>query len=350
MDGDPGTSTLSSIIMWNIEYADRLSADSMSFLHEPGALSVQITARHKEFGPEEPVTGSDMTVRVGSLRKLHSLARKPFRMGRRLKRDIIPDVGKILSKPGGDNGGFPIPSQIVDHIKPDSLISEAVSIATGLGSNILSQAASIGQGLAEKLEKGLPINHTHSIRMHHNINSETHQIDESRKDITGGAKQWLTVLPQITFIDSYAEIDLDVHFVFQMGIANKIKDAFGESKDDYESMLEERGGIGNVIANAYVEVEAMEDVSVQLQVEVVLPAGAILFCSLYLFPVPDFFDCVPLVKAGPALVAAKPPTTPGRDKSPTDTHKIDKVTNWVTKRAGGNKNKGGTNGAGRRRM
>jgi hypothetical protein len=214
MDGDPGTSTLSSIIMWNIEYTDRLSADSMSFLHEPGALSVQITARHKEFGPEEPVTGSDMTVRVGSLRKLRSLARKPFRMGRRLKRDVIPDVRKILSKPGGDNGGFPIPSQIMDYIKPDSLISEAVSIATGLGSNILSQAASIGQGLAEKLEKGLPINHTHSIRMHHNINSETHQIDESRKDITGGAKQWLTVLPQITFIDSYAEIDLDVHFVF----------------------------------------------------------------------------------------------------------------------------------------
>jgi hypothetical protein len=306
----------------------------MSFVERPGVLKAIINAQHKRFGPEETETASDVSIKFGSPGQLKKSSSDPFKLRSRHSSLDIPIIGD------GDNPIKDIVSEVEDTVT--SVIDEAPSaiesIATSVGGEVIKQI--------DALEQGNSVEWSFNINMHHNIKNETItaesgngtsngtvETDETRKNVMEDAQKIMPGLPSITFLDSYASMNLEFQFQFQTSIAKGIGSAVGIDIDDNEGEDKQFGkrDISDWVQDASLTIVAVEPVDVRLQIETVFPAGVTLFCSLYLWPIPGAFACVPLASVGPVLEAPfNMPHTPqnpgeGEDKKNFGAKGMDKM-------------------------
>jgi hypothetical protein len=291
----------------------------MSFVEGPGVLKATINAQHKRFGPEETETASDVGIKFGSPRQLKKSYSNPFKLrSRHSTLDIIDDGEDLF-------GG------IVDGIEETvtSVIDEATSAIESIATSVIDEATSAIESIAtsvggeilkeiDSLEQGASTEWSFNINMHHNIKNDTItaesgngtsngtvETDETRKNVMEDAQEIMPGLPSITFLDSHASMNLEFQFKFQTSIAKGIGREVGIDIDDKEGGDKKFGkrDISDWVQDASLTVVAVEPVDVRLQIETVFPAGVTLFCSLYLWPIPGAFACVPLASVGPVLEA-----------------------------------------------
>jgi hypothetical protein len=282
------------------------SAGDMSFVEQPGVLKATINAQPKRFGPQETETASDVGIKFGSIRQLKKSYPEAFTLKSRRSSVDLP----IIS----------------EHDNPiEDILSEATEAFSSFASEATSAVKSIATSAAgealekiDSLEQGLGTEWSFNINMHHNIkdepitaesgnqtSNEAVETDEQRKNVMEDAQKTMPGLPSITFVDSHASMDLEFQFKFRTSIAKGIGkkiDIDVDGKDGGDKNLGKRD-IGDWVQDASLTVVAVEAVDVRLQVETNFPAGATLFCSLYLWPIPGAFACAPLASLGPVMDA-----------------------------------------------
>ncbi|KAF2707082.1 hypothetical protein K504DRAFT_49881 [Pleomassaria siparia CBS 279.74] len=303
------------VFLKTLRMIDLRSAGEISFEEEPGTLAIRIDAEHKRFGLEETETASDVELSLGSMRQLLKNQTEPFYLTPRHVHTLKPRQFDSLNP-------VKIGEKLAEHVEDAAtlVVDAATSIAEAATSMIgsataaaVSLATSVtGEVLKEfaKLENGAAMSKNFNIAMHHNIKSVPHvykgeiETAESRIEITKPITKIISGFPTITFVNSHASIDMDFILRFQTSIAKNLEKKLAGVGD------KEKRGIADWISEASLTIEALDAVDIRIQAEVVIPAGAVISCSLSVWPIPGLFGCVPLVLGGPLLVASKAPSTP----------------------------------------
>lgn len=96
--------------------------------------------------------------------------------------------------------------------------------------------------------------------------------------------QNLGFTPKLTLIDSYVNGSLDVGFTLNLNIMPKAEflGLKGSSKEEVNNSY-----VHDAFQEGSIFVRAAEDINIGLQLEVVLQAGAELFCAFWLTPTPE---------------------------------------------------------------
>jgi hypothetical protein len=245
---------------------------------------MEIDAENLSFGPYEAGSAHSVTIFTGSLASLKKQGSSShFYLTRRMKTGVSQHLSKrdgILDNFEDKLGGKDNPlKDYEDNFEVDDVLDEAEQFATDKISNIL-----------EKLEKiGFNFNESASIDFEDNLNETTYHgknmsygPDEYRKPILeadGHGEIW----PNITLVDSYAKVHLEVSAV----ISFNIKEAVGSLKGDNEFDDSMKNMFENSLADFYVQVEAKEDLAIRLQAEFMMTLGMSTFCIVFLYPYGD---------------------------------------------------------------
>ncbi|KAF2733755.1 hypothetical protein EJ04DRAFT_577445 [Polyplosphaeria fusca] len=238
--------------------------EDMTFNEQP--LHISIRAQHKRFGKHETETGTSVEFHHGSHKNIKKRDPRSFYLTQKyhgnLRRSqagspidgiknplskIIPGIKNPLSDHDGE--GDPIS-------KLKSVFKSAISDVEFFAQKLPEYGLKLSHELLQELEKltNWEFHTGFHIKMHKNLNHK------QRVDVTEGLHNVTTLIPTITFVDTWAKIDMAVN----VGVNFEI----------------------------YLELDNEDDVDVSFQMEVVLTVTSLVFCAVYLWPIPGVWDCV----------------------------------------------------------
>ncbi|KAL5448745.1 hypothetical protein PMIN07_000620 [Paraphaeosphaeria minitans] len=274
---------------------------SLDTIFDDANLSMEIAADDLSFGPYEAEAAHSVTILTGSLASLKQ--RHPdsrFYLTQRLNAGISERLSKredpLSETKETLEDGDELPEKIENPIDPDDL--DADKIIDEVKNLTMDGLGKVLDGL-EKI--GFSFTIPMPIDFEGNLNQTTHPgremtygSDENRKPITtthGHGEPW----PNITLVDSYAKVHLEVRAVISFNIKGATDLLQDGGEDGFDSSMTNMFG-ENSMADFYVEVEAMEDLAIRLQAELAGTVGFLGFCIVFLYPY-GTFGC----SAGPLI-------------------------------------------------
>jgi hypothetical protein len=260
------------------------SAQSLSFIEGPGQpIAVRITAKHLALGPDHPETASTLELTMQPLSALQSQTPGYTMHHRLLNRGSPAWWNKVKNVFTHD-----IPSAFKTRVP--SAFKTAIPNAFHTAASSIVYAE---EHISDKIQEASQFNIDSDMEIHISKN-----VDRKLRYQPIADMQKLGWFPQLTFINSYASVDLSVFFKMKFQILPHGSDF----KALFESHISANDKFKKLLGHHLIELEigmrAMRDLKVGLQIETYIPGGIEWFCYFPLLPEMVGGACVPVATLG----------------------------------------------------